>query len=253
MRLTVLASGSAGNGYVLEGRNSALVIECGVSPECMIRATDFPMSKVAGCLVSHEHGDHAAYVARYAEMGLPVYMSEGTAKAVMMKERRICAWGVLPLAPMAARAVGEWVVKPFPVSHDAAEPMGFVVEHEELGRLLFVTDAAAVPYRFRNQHLDHIMVEANYDDGILDGNVVEGRIDGRRAARVRDTHMSLRAACELVMECETPALKTVTLVHLSDHNADSAMFAERMERSVLLARVRVAKAGMTFEINRTEI
>ena len=253
MRLTVLASGSAGNGYILEGRNSALIIECGVSPERMMRATDFPISKVAGCLISHEHGDHAAYVRRYAEMSMPVYMSEGTAKALREKDGRLPAWATLPLAPMTVRRIGDWIVKPFDVRHDAAEPLGFIVEHPELGKLLFVTDTKFVPYTFKRERLDHILVEANYSDEVLDRNTLEGVIDGKRAARVRDTHMSLRAACELVKANETPSLKTVTLVHLSSQNSDAEEFARRMRRTVVLADVYVARAGLTVEMNWSEI
>lgn len=253
MKLTVLATGSAGNGYVLEGRTTALIIECGVSPERMIRATDFPISKVAGCLVSHEHGDHAAYVRRYAEMSMPVYMSEGTAKALREKDGRLPAWATLPLAPMTVRRIGDWVVKPFDVRHDAAEPLGFIIEHPELGKLLFVTDTKYVPYTFRKERLDHILVEANYSDEVLERNTLEGAIDIKRAARVRDTHLSLRSACELVKTNETPALKTVTLIHLSSQNSDAEEFARRMSKTVVLARVNVARAGMVVEMNKNEI
>lgn len=253
MKLTVLASGSAGNGYILEGTSSALIIECGVSPERMIRATDFPISKVAGCLVSHEHGDHAAYVRRYLEMGIPVFMSKGTAKALKDKDERLPVWAIIPLEPMCAMRIGEWVVKPFDVRHDAAEPLGFIIEHPEIGKLLFVTDTKYVPYSFESERLDHILVEANYSDEILDANTLEGSIDGKRAARVRDTHMSLKAACKLVRANETANLKTVVLVHLSSQNSDAKEFARVMLDEVLFADVYMAKEGLTIELNKNGI
>jgi phosphoribosyl 1,2-cyclic phosphodiesterase len=252
MKLTVLSSGSAGNGYVLEGRNSALLIECGVSPERMIQATDFPLSKLAACLVSHEHGDHAAYVARYQSLGLMVYASEGTFRALGGKAAFPARGGNF-LRPMTVRRFGEWVVKPFDVVHDAEEPLGFIIEHPELGRMLFVTDTKYVKYGFRKERLDHILVEANYSDEVLDENVVGGLIDGKRAARVRDTHLSLRAACELAQANETPALKTVVMIHLSSQNSRVVEFAERMRKAVFLADVYVARAGLTIELNNDVI
>lgn len=249
MRLTVLASGSAGNGYILEGRSSALIIECGVSPERMMRATDFPISKVAGCLISHEHGDHAAYAGRYAQLGLTICASAGTLEACKLPfSARLGR-----LEAMKMQRIGEFVVKPFDVRHDAAEPLGFIVEHPELGKLLFVTDTKFVPYTFKRERLDHILVEANYSDEVLDRNTLEGVIDGKRAARVRDTHMSLRAACDLVKANETPSLKTVTLVHLSSQNSSAEDFASRMRKTVVLADVYVAKAGLTIEMNNNGI
>ena len=247
MKLTVISSGSAGNCYVLGGRRSALIIECGVAPERVFKATDVVPSKVAGCLVSHEHGDHAGFVGRYAALGITVYASEGTLHALEM--RRGCS----PLRVREAKQVGEWVVKPFRVFHDAAEPLGFIIEHPECGKVLFVTDTKFVTYSFRLERIDHIMVEANYSDDIIDDNILADRLSMDRAARVRQTHMSLRSAIELVRANETPALKTVVLLHLSSGNADPDLFARETRKSARLAQVYVATAGLTIELNKNEI
>ena len=248
MKLTVIGSGSSGNCYVLEGRHSALVIECGVAPERVFKSTSVLPSRVAGCLVSHEHGDHAGYAARFAALGMPVYASEGTLSALGMIGTRCRS-----LTPMRPSMVGDWKVSPFEVVHDAVEPLGFIIEHPECGKILFVTDTRFVPLSFRLQRLDHIMVEANYSDDILDDNVLEEKVTMDRAVRVRRTHMSLRSACELVRANETPALKTVILMHLSSGNADAARFAREAAKSALLAQVYVAVAGLTVELKKNEI
>lgn len=246
MKLTVLASGSAGNGYVLEGRTSALIIECGVSPETAFRNTGIKPSKVSGCLVSHEHGDHARYMERYARLGMPVFASEGT-----FIERNATS---LPRA-FALRAerpaqVGEFYVMPFAVEHDAREPLGFYISHPE-GRLLFMTDLRVVP--FTRCIVPHIfMIEANWSEDILDGRVGRGEEDIDRAARIKNTHLSLERACEFVRDNDGPALKNVILLHLSDRNSNAAEFAARMRENVRLAAVNVAAAGLTVELNKDE-
>ncbi len=247
MRLTVLASGSSGNGYLLEARHSALLMECGVKPEAMMRRISMPVSRIAGALITHEHGDHAGYAQRYAALGIPVFASEGTLKAVRLSGT------TRPLRAMEVAYVDEWKVMPFDVRHDAAEPLGFIIEHDECGRILFVTDTQLVPYDFRMLHLDHIMVEANYDDALLDDNVANGRIDASRAARTRGKHMSIRSACDLIRADQTAELKTVVLIHLSMHNADARAFARMASETALFARVHVAKAGLTVELNKNEI
>ena len=250
MKLTVIGSGSSGNCYVLEGRHSALIIECGVVPERVFKSTSVLPSRVAGCLVSHEHGDHAGYAARFAALGMTVYASLGTLSVLgMTKDGSRCR----SLTPMRPAAVGEWKVSPFEVVHDAVEPLGFIIEHPECGKILFVTDTRFVPLSFRLQRLDHIMVEANYSDDILDDNVLEEKVTMDRAVRVRRTHMSLRSACELVRANETPALKTVILMHLSSGNADPERFAREAAKSALLAQVYVAVAGLSVELKKNEI
>lgn len=249
MTLTVLASGSAGNGYLFEARHSALLVECGVKPETMMRRTAIPVSKIAGALVSHEHGDHAGFLDRYAALGIPVYASRGTLDVV----GPIRGYA-RPISRMQTYWIGgEWKVMPFDVRHDAVEPLGFVIEHPEAGRILFVTDTSCCPYDFRDLGLDHIMVEANYDDRLLDSNVANGLVDAARAARTRGTHMSLNDACELLRVDQTAELKTVVLLHLSRQNADRDAFARKAAETALFAKIVVAKAGLSVELNAFEI
>lgn len=250
MKLTVLASGSAGNGYLFEARHSALLVECGVRPEVMMRRTDVPLSKIAGALVTHEHRDHAGFVDRYAALGIPIYASRGTLDAIGSGRFK---GTIRPVRAMNTFRVGDFVVSPFDVRHDAAEPLGFIIGHPEAGRILFLTDTAFCPYDFRALHLDHILVEANYDDGILDGNVASGLVDATRADRTRRDHMSLRSACELIRADQTAELKNVILIHLSSQNADAAKFARRAEETALFAKIAVAKAGLTVDLNKSEI
>ena len=246
MKLTVLASGSSGNGYLLEARRSALLLECGVKPEAMMRRISMPVSRISGALITHEHGDHAGYAHRYAALGIPIYASEGTMRAVRLS-------GAHPLRAMQVSYVDEWKVMPFDVRHDAAEPLGFIIEHPEAGRILFLTDTMVCPYDFRMLHLDHILVEANYDDALLADNVANGRIDAARAARTKGKHMSIGGACELIRADMTAELKTVVLIHLSTSNANARDFARMASETALFARVLVAKAGLTVELNKNEI
>lgn len=250
MRLTVLDSGSAGNGYLLEGRRSALLLECGVRPEELFRMTDCPVSKIAGALVSHEHGDHAKYIDRYAALGIHIY---GSVETLNQYAPFHAAAVIRPVRPMQRFSVGEFEVGAFDTIHDAAGPLGFIIQHRECGRILFLTDTAYCKYNFRDMALDHIMVEANYEDGILTANTASGRVEPSRALRTRQTHMSLRQACDLVRANQTAELKTVVLLHLSRDNADAASFARRMEETALFARIAVATRGTIIELKRDEI
>ncbi len=244
MILRVIATGSSGNCYILEGRNSALVIECGVTPERLFRSTTVPPSRIAGCLVSHEHGDHAAYAIRFVEMGLDIYASKGTLDAIGLSP----AGHARQLRPMNLISVGEFLVCPFLVRHDAAEPMGFFIKHDECGPLLFVTDTRSIEYSFRKYRPAHIMVEANYCEDTLEHNIASGFIDGNRARRLRDTHLSIDNACALVKANETADLRTVTLIHLSNGNSNEAECRRRMGETLTLADVYVAAPGLTVDL-----
>ena len=256
MKLTVLNSGSSGNGYVLEGRNSALIIECGVPPKELFKLTSLPISKVSGCLVSHEHIDHAKYAERYAQLGLRIFASTGTINALSEKKERsgrfLPDWKFSRLIPLAIHRIGEWVIYPFDIVHDAAEPLGFIIEHRECGRILFLTDTSFCKYNFQDMNLDHIMIEANYDDGLLNDNIASGVVDASRGERTRKTHLSIRQACDLIKSLQTADLKTIILIHLSQDNADADYFARKAAETALFAKIGVAVKGFTIELNKKE-
>lgn len=58
MELKILGSSSAGNCYLLDNGKETLMIECGVSFRKVLEGMNFDVGRIAGCIVSHEHGDH---------------------------------------------------------------------------------------------------------------------------------------------------------------------------------------------------
>lgn len=57
MFMRVISTGSQnGNCYALCSDNEILLLDCGCSYKQILRGIDFQISKVVGCLLSHEHG-----------------------------------------------------------------------------------------------------------------------------------------------------------------------------------------------------
>ena len=82
LRFIPLASSSHGNAYLLDDGKTCLLIECGVSYKKLQRLTGFGVSGIIGCLISHEHHDHAGCYEQLIKSGIPVYASRGTAEAL---------------------------------------------------------------------------------------------------------------------------------------------------------------------------
>ena len=115
MELKILGSSSAGNCYVFDNGKEALVVECGISFQEVKKAVNFDISRIAGCLVSHEHGDHAKYVQKFIDAQIPVYMSLGTLKGIKEPTK-------YPKRLIAEKqtTIGTFKVLPFNTQHDAA-------------------------------------------------------------------------------------------------------------------------------------
>lgn len=224
MEIRVLASSSAGNCYWISDGKTSLLLEAGIRFEEIRKGVRFQVSTIAGCLVSHEHGDHAKSVADVMKAGVDVYASAGTIEALGISGHRVRTLKVLE--PVR---IGTWTILPFDTVHDAVEPLGFVLASTTGAKLLYLTDSAYCKYRFKG--LTHLMVEANYSAEILRRNVESGVLHPAQYKRVLRNHMSLERLLEMLAANDLSQVREIWLLHLSDGNSDEAAFKAAVERA----------------------
>jgi len=243
MRLHVLASGSSGNGYILYNDREALVIECGVPYQSCLKVLKFQRGRIVGALISHEHGDHAKYVEQYLEAAVPVYASEGTVSQLSFKKKR------RPEVVVANSVfcVGRFLVLPFDTQHDCKQPFGFLIRHPEMGQAVFATDTYFLKNRFAD--LSHVMIECNYDDGIIDGNVKSGLVHPAVRDRVNQSHMSLETCIKTLKANDLSKVNNIVLLHLSSKNSDPDMFRRAVEAETGKL-VTVARKGVDIPFDK---
>lgn len=227
MRFIPLASSSHGNAYIVDDGETRLLIECGVSYRKLQALSGFSLSSIAGCLISHEHHDHAGCYLQLVKSGVPVYASEGTAEAL--------GCGILEtLEPRRETGIGSYDVLPFPTFHDAAEPLGFLIRsRRDRDKLVFATDTVNLGYQFPGVNL--VAVECNYSEEIL---ARAERMPEKVRHRIRNAHMEVIRTCEWLRKLDMSAVREVYLMHLSDACADEGQFARKV-RTVVPPGVRV--------------
>lgn len=184
--------------------------------------------------------DHARYIKDFMQYGIPVYTAfeTQTALEVITGERTIA------IPPRRARQIGSFTVTPFNVPHDTEiECYGYLIEHEEMGKLLFLTDLEYCKYNFSSMNIEHIMVEANYSMDLVDRNEpnYEHRLRG---------HMSLDTALKFIQTNDNQVLRNVVLIHLSDTSGDPALFLQQTKETIKYgANVYVAEKGLEVDMN----
>lgn len=240
MKLTVIASGSAGNAYLIDNGNEALLVECGVKFSEIKQAVDFDISRIVGCLVTHEHGDHCKAAKEIEKSGIPVWTAEETAKAIGLK------YGFYLTAGQVSK-VGSFQVLPFDVIHEAVKPLGFLIRHAEMGTMLFATDLGYSPYKFEG--LNHILIECNYNDSILHERIQSGNISRKQLGHVIGGHLSLKTCLDLLKANDLSAVRNIVLLHLSDANSNERAIIETIQNEIGIP-VKVADKGL--EINLSE-
>ena len=237
MKLKVLGSSSKGNCYILEGEYSTLILEAGVSFNKVKKALDFKLDDIAGCLITHEHKDHMEYFGSFIHAGIPVYASAGTMDGFERNHN------INIISAVQKFEIGEFQVLAFDAIHDTKEPLNFLIQSTITGeKLLFITDSAYCKYKFKN--IDYLMLECNYETDILDKNIEEGIVPAFVAKRIKETHMSLNTALELVKTHIN--LKKIILIHTSDTNSEPETLLEIFNKTNI--ETHIAKAGDEYAL-----
>lgn len=221
MRFTALASSSAGNAYIVEDKDTRILLECGVSHKKLQQLSGFSLTTLSGCLVSHEHKDHSKAVLDVIKDGIPVYMSEGTADALELDSVRPCT-------ALEQFGVGSLDIVPFATFHDAAEPLGFLIKSRMDGDVLaFATDTVNLRYKFPG--LNILAIEANYDKQILERCE---KMPEKVKKRIQNSHMEIETLCDYLRTLDLSNIRNVHLLHLSNATSHEGLFINKVARIV---------------------
>ena len=223
MRYTSLGSGSEGNALVVEAREglsvTRVMIDCGFGlreVERRLLARGIEPASLDGILVTHEHGDHIGGVFRLARRhGIPVHLTTGTRAAVAARipegMTAVCC------DSHTAFAIGGLHVQPFPVPHDAREPVQYVLDDGQW-RLGVLTDLGeGTPHVHRTlSGCDALVLECNHCPDMLARSDYPISLKYRIAGRYG--HLSNAAAAEILRVMDRSRLKFLHAAHLSKKN-----------------------------------
>lgn len=240
MKLKVLGSSSAGNCFLLQSNSGeTLIIECGVHLKEIKKALNFNFSKVAGCLVTHEHKDHSREAKALMSLGVKVFMSFGTMEALKLPTMINNSLG-----NGRVRKVGSFEIFSFDVRHDAKEPLGFLITHDECGTIFFSTDTHYIPWSFKGFNINHVMIECNYSKEILMyNNQLEKLKD-----RIIHSHFELEDVKEFFRANNFTELRDVVLLHLSNANSNAEQFTEEIQ-NLTKRPVYIADKGLEIDFD----
>jgi phosphoribosyl 1,2-cyclic phosphodiesterase len=223
LRVRVLRSGSAGNAIFVEAGRTRFLIDAGLPAETIVKELDASgiPPRLDAILLTHEHDDHLRGASAMARAGgATVLANEATLRA---------AGG--PLAGVEVEVfrtgrsfgVGPVEVIPFPLPHDAADPVGFVLIANGV-RVVVACDLGAVPDAVIEHARDAnlLLIEANYDLRLMAVSAYPWFLKNRIVSP--QGHLSNDEAARAAVAAATggPRLaggpRTVHLVHLSEIN-----------------------------------
>ncbi|SFM28707.1 Phosphoribosyl 1,2-cyclic phosphodiesterase [Gracilibacillus orientalis] len=222
--IKTLASSSKGNCYYVTDGNTPLVLEAGINFREIRKALDFNTSNLAGCLITHEHGDHCKGLKDVLRAGIDCYASDGTWDALLLDGHHRGH----PVKSHEPFTIGTWTIMPFDAQHDVSEPLGFLLANKAGDKLLFATDTYYIKYKFKN--VSHMLIECNYSKEILDRNIEEGITPKVMRKRLLRSHFSLENVKEFLKANDLSRVQEIHLLHLSDSNSDEALFKREIQQ-----------------------
>ena len=225
---TSLASSSSGCAYRVSGGGASkpLLIDAGLRYELIQKGLDFKVSGLAGCLVSHGHGDHIKAVPELLRAGVECYASrqtwDGLQASACLHHR------ANRVEPRKEIKVGDWQVLPFEAVHDAPGTLGFVIGSPDGDRLLYLTDSSYSLFTFEG--LTHLAIECNFDREIIKRNTRNGTVHAERYARTLKTHMSIDRLEDMLRANDLSKVEAIYLLHLSSANSNEDDFKTRIQK-----------------------
>lgn len=161
-----------------------------------------------------------------------------TSKEVQGNIESIYEEKTVGLQRMKRHGIGGFDVVPFRVPHNETECDGWLIEHDEFGRLLFITDAEYCPKNFSNMGINYALVECNYSEDYV--------VEAENRRHVLLGHMELQTCKRLIRSLDSASLRSVGLLHLSSSNGDPERF-KREVREIVDCDVDVWVAEEGFE------
>lgn len=218
MKFASLGSGSAGNCLAVSSNDTTILLDCGFSVrETITRLTrlELQAEKLSGILLTHEHDDHVSGALRLANrFQLPIFLTHGTLQALGKVPGSVAIHIVDSNSPFA---IGDLEIHPYPVPHDAREPVQFVIGNgaQRLG-VLTDTGASTPHIEATLSFCDALVLECNHDLDLLMRSSYPASLKQRISSRLG--HLDNATSASLLSRTNTSKLQHIIAAHLSAQN-----------------------------------
>ena len=213
-----LYSGSSGNSLFVETKNTKLLIDAGVSCkkiETALNDIAIDPTSIDGILITHEHTDHVQGLGTLSrKFNLPVFVNQETLDAMPKQRDKIPEKNIKTFKVSDKFEIGDLLINPFSIPHDAANPCGFNIYKGEK-KISIATDIGHMTNNILKNLEESlfIMLEANYDPEVLRCSSYPFSLKSRIAGPTG--HLPNEMAGKTISYLLKSGLKNAMLGHLS--------------------------------------
>ena len=213
-----LYSGSSGNSLFVETQNTKLLVDAGVSCkkiENALQDIKVDPSSIDGILITHEHTDHVQGLGTLSrKFDLPVFVNQETLDAMPKQKDKIPDKNIKTFKISDKFEIGDLLIDPFSIPHDAANPCGFNIYKDDK-KISIATDIGHMTNNILKglEGSLFLMLEANYDPEVLRCSSYPFSLKSRIAGPTG--HLPNETAGKTISYLLKSGLKNAMLGHLS--------------------------------------
>lgn len=216
-----LFSGSSGNSLFVQSDNTNILIDAGESAKKIVNALssiDVSPDSIDAIVVTHEHIDHVKSIGTLSQKyNIPVYATKKTWSAMPTQSAKIDSKLQRIFYSSDNFYIGDLLLSPFSIPHDAADPCGFGICNNSK-QISIATDLGHItPEIYDNlSKSSFVLLESNYDPDILKFSKYPYYLKQRISSNYG--HLSNIEAGKLISNLIYNNLNSVMLGHLSKEN-----------------------------------
>lgn len=222
MKFCSLASGSSGNCYYIGTKNANILIDAGISGKRISQELEDKVgitgNELDAIFITHEHTDHIQSMGVLARrFKTPLYATKGTWIGAQQKIGKVEPDLCHTLTSSGSIEINDLKLEWFPTSHDAQEPVGYLVENDKK-TIGVATDTGVIDKKTIDAlfNVDLLLLEANHDEEMLSLGSYPAYLKKRIQSSLG--HLSNNAAGESLLELVGDKTRKVILAHLSQEN-----------------------------------
>lgn len=245
LSVCVLASGSRGNSVFVSNGSTSVLVDAGLSGieiERRLNSRGLCPRNLDAIVVSHEHGDHiqgAGVLSR--RFHLPLYINFKTFQVAEKRLGKIHDSLLNRFECGTSFMINTLNVRPFSLSHDAADPAGFTINQN--GQKIGIATDLGIATSVVKTHLRDcavLVLEANHDPDMLMNGPYPWSLKQRVRSRVG--HLSNEESGTLLEDIKHDGLRHVVLAHLSETNNTPEKALNVVEEAMNHCRTKVTVA-----------
>lgn len=234
MKIYVIESGSKGNATLIEHKGRFLLIDMGISWTSLdnaLKSINHNIYDVDALLLTHSHSDHTKGI-QYLPP-LPIYCTKDTYNSS----------SVNIIKPFCPFELDDLVITPVMTSHDAPNPVGFIIEANE-EKLVYITDTGFIPDKTLALIKDatYYVMESNHNLKMLYQTNRPASLKERIASDLG--HLSNEDAAMYMVDLVGPSTKEIILAHISEESNTYELAVETFKKKFKKAHIDLNKISI---------